>query len=453
MNGADTFTDLQAALDAAPSDATILVCPGTYTGQFTRSLPASIVSHGGAEVTVLDGAMQGSTLRISAGSSIVGLTISGGHGVSLSQGGGIDMTSTGTLLVDRCVISGNSLGGGLRAPDDAVLTIRDTLVAENGLAENGLAENELDFALSAGERVALDLTGSTFSGNGAGIYMRSGSILGGVVTESFGFGITVANLADVPLQVTNTEISHNGAGMYLVGGGGDSEASLTDVSISHNEGGGLQLLDIHAALVGTEISDNTAEYGAGIRLYGNCSVTGGSVINNTATIGGGGILLDQDYLDDILLRDVLVEGNSAPDGAGIFIVSETSRPTSIVGGRLSNNTATGRGGALAMSGCYYCSEVSFEGVEISDNTAAEGGGLFIEGGYLSIEDSALLRNTASVGGGAFVALQGSLVSEGSDWGLGIDANTPGDVFASEEYSGYGSGASFSCSEEGCTPVP
>src|SRR5262249_52756229 len=54
VDGTASFTDLQAALDAASDGSTVLVCPGTYTGAFVASVAVDLESHGDATTTILD---------------------------------------------------------------------------------------------------------------------------------------------------------------------------------------------------------------------------------------------------------------------------------------------------------------------------------------------------------------------------------------------------------------
>jgi hypothetical protein len=88
-------------------------------------------------------------------------------------------------------------------------------------------------------------------------------------------------------------------------------------------------------------------------------------------------------------------------------------------------------------------------VDLTDNAAATGGGLRIEGSA-ALGGCRVLRNQ---GHGALVADGGTLSSITGDWGDGADDNQPGDVFAGATVSGWGAAATFDCTSGGCDPAP
>jgi hypothetical protein len=455
VDAADTFTDLQDALDVARPGATVLVCPGTHTGPFVGGA-VRLVSHAGAAVTILDGNLAGSTLQIAGDSEVIGLTITGGRQAIPYRGGGIDVASSGTLLVEDCVITGNSAsaGGGLYLPTGTAATVRATLVEGNTVEPNDDGVVDAGAGIFAEEDVVLDLTGTTITGNSSyGFFIRSGVVTGGVVTDNRGTGIWV--LAEGPLELIGTEISHNdGVGLLVSYGSSATPVALTDIPISSNADGGMSVSGAHLTMLGTtEIVDNTAVSGGGVTLRAGASLTGGTIAGNTATGSGGGVRIAFGGYDDATLQDVVIEGNVATDGAGVSFGTDSAQVT-FVGGRISGNTATGRGGAFDLPDAgFYSPRIVFSGVEITDNTAGVGGGLYLAGGTLTIEQCTVARNVASEGGGAFVSGQADFASVATSWGLGVDANTPGDVYASGELGGYGASATFSCTAAGCDPAP
>ena len=169
------YPAIQPALDAAAAGDTVLVAPGTYRGAANRNLDFGgkdliLRSSAGAQATIIecDGAPHG--IALSRGETraalIEGLTISGadnydiGGGVSFTfgasptlrdciisnnhsdvYGGGIHISS-GTPLIENCVVRGNSArghtgrGGGILC-SSAEAEIRGCLIEENSAYQSG----------------------------------------------------------------------------------------------------------------------------------------------------------------------------------------------------------------------------------------------------------------------------------------------------------------------------
>jgi predicted outer membrane repeat protein len=202
------------------------------------------------------------------------LTVTGGsaYGVEWErrQGGGI--YNTGFLTLTDCTVSGNTAeqyGGGIYnrwrdvfPPYNSTLTIHDSTVTGNMAEFGGGIRNSAAFTI----------VNSTVSSNTA---------------SQDGGGIASTHSA----TMLDSTVSENMAGRH---GGGIA--------------GGLDVL-------GSVVSGNTAESGAGISV-GSSTIVNSTVSGNTASLRGGGIF-NGIYGEPTLIQ-VSIWGNAAPAGPGIF---------------------------------------------------------------------------------------------------------------------------------------
>lgn len=156
----------------------IVLCPGTYQGNFTINRSVQIFGSGsGSNPTVdsiLDGNAAGRTFGIQDGVSVLlsGLAITNGDG---GIGGGGIRSSAATLTIERCTITGNTArdGAGLSI-FGGVTTVRNSTITQNG-TEDGHNGGGLD-----AENATLIIEGSVFNANtigdnGGGLYLSGGS--------------------------------------------------------------------------------------------------------------------------------------------------------------------------------------------------------------------------------------------------------------------------------------
>ena len=162
--------------------------------------------------------------------------------------------------------------------------------------------------------------------------------------------------------------------------------ALVDLTIangSENLGGGIN----HASagqlvLQRVIIRGNRASEGAGIWSEGSLSIADSVLKNNDTTGNGGGI-----YTDDLTqLTETTLSGNDADlSGGGLYLLPGS---TSIVtNSTLSGNSGTSRGGGIFNSGT-----LSLENATLTGNTVNSPEGFFSNGGGLSNQGTALLSN-------------------------------------------------------------
>jgi len=204
---------LRAAIQEANALAgtdTIVVPAGTYT--LTRAgknenaaatgdldITSTVIVQGaGADVTTVTAAGLDRVFEVTAGgnATLRGLRITGGN--PTANGGGI--ITAGTLVVDRCAITGNtgSLGGGISNSGASTITITDSEISGNVATSQGGGVN-----LQA--TAAKTLTNVTVSGNSAN------NAVGGIIIFN---GATITNVT----IASNTDVGSLGHNLASASG-------------------------------------------------------------------------------------------------------------------------------------------------------------------------------------------------------------------------------------------
>lgn len=479
-----SYDDIQLALDSDSGD--LRICPGAWAGPWvvSRAVVIEAVQPGGV---VLTAPTSGPTVRVDAGGTVAldGIVIEGGVGdparddlggavsnldpattLTLSsvviiggtadRGGGVG--SRGPLVLDDTEIGGASaLGEGGGVWTEASLTATDSTIeansADHGGGIYGTGQISLDATRVAdntatrgggiwtwGELVmsgASEISRNSAADAGGGIYMSTGS---------------TASASDA---VVRDNLAAEGAGVWLTEGQWTGGSILANVATV--DGGGL-LVNGTGSVSGATIEGNTAEQNGGGILFrngGDLTVHASTIRANTA-IRGGGLMAYAYFLEPtVTLTEDVFEANSAVYGGGLTLQNVTTIGDGLTvvsdgeavqdGGGvalyhavLSNvlvraNVATRGGGIAALSDSIFDGAPlanALVAVDIEDNLADEGAGLFVaEDQSLPIDGSSVLRNIASeAGGGAFLAAGDSeLVSTATDFGTGADDNAPEDV--------------------------
>jgi hypothetical protein len=251
---ANSYTSLQAAVDAASPGAALLVrgrCIGVT--MINKSLSITGQSAAGSGSPTLDGGGGGSVLTVGSGVSvtITSLTITNGNA---ALGGGIH--NYGSVTLDASTMTGNTASGdtprGGAIYNDGGGT---SVVLQDGTTIKG---NDSQFA-----------GGGVSVGNG-GLTVKDTSSISGNTAAYYGGGVAVAygsvTLQDKSSVQDNTDTYYEGGGIYDF----DGTVILSDSSSVH---------------------DNGAPDGAGIFVNGGgLTLSGKSTVHdNAATDTGGGI--------------------------------------------------------------------------------------------------------------------------------------------------------------------
>lgn len=353
------FTSIQAALDAAPSGATIAVAAGTYAEPLFANRPVELVGRCAAQVRVTSpgGANAGFQAVGISGIVVRGLALSGHLGgfaaqsssltiedclVENSRGAGVVVLGGGPVVVRRSRIVGTEqdaagkhgqgvlaqLGGQVELVESAVVgshvagvwvesdgstlrlertVVRDSLPAQGG-PDDGVFGSGAS-ALAGGD---LEIVGSLLSGNRraaiavdqGGHAHVEGSVLRGTLFESDG---------------------NHGSGIEVTLG---STAEVTTSAMLDNEGTGAAVADLASKLVvSSSVVRGPIPAGPGPVGVGAVAVAGGALeLTDVALVGNrdAGILA-QDAGSLVtatrtLVRDtVRVVGTVHGDGVGVSV--------------------------------------------------------------------------------------------------------------------------------------
>ena len=251
---------------------------------------------------------------VTYGGLIDGVTVSGGNG---TRGGGVfvnggQYADGGHVTLNQVVVENNQaseMGGGIylfrdgtRSGEtgeyvfDAYLTISNSMVSDNTAPNGGGIYN------AASE---LTITDSTLQNNS--------------VTE-FGGAIYSGGT----LSIERSDISEN---TFTTSGPSEEECqaaqsyeealALGCISQTYAAGGGLYLIDTSATITNTQIEKNTSEWGAGIYLAGQPSLTMDqvSVSHNEAAGGAAGIYNEYGL---VTISRSHINYNTAENSGGAF---------------------------------------------------------------------------------------------------------------------------------------
>jgi hypothetical protein len=291
---------VQAAISAAGDGDTVQVVYGTYYENL--NIAADITVEGGYSKgctdrwsldpadTVINGSAAGSVVSITGGSTAIldGLTLTNGHA---QKGGGVYVSGASPTL-DNVVVTGNVIsptgtttgdstqwayGGGVFVEDGAV-TLTDCEITYN--TSDPSAAN-----ICFGGGLALDWVPAA---------APSAVLEGTSVTNN-------SNPSDTTLY---------GGGLFLDAG---SEVTFegTDNLIAYND----------------------AKAGGGVYMYGNVDLEGVLILDNYASINGGGIHLGSGYNGGLIANNYLVENNAGQKGPSIAAID--------VSVEIANNTIVG----------------------------------------------------------------------------------------------------------------
>lgn len=236
-----------------------------------------------------------------------------------------------------------------------------------------------------------------------------------------GAGLVVLQTNGSRLKVSNVVIKDN-EGMSAAGFLFDknsavemSKSVIEDNSSLKNAGG--------AGLVwGCDVvfSDVTIRNNYALASTGGISISGGtavltrvSVENNSTDGPMGGMYLRNNtkaFFNNVNIKDNVAGGSYA----GILIqgISPDSQFNNV---EITGNTGTNNGGGLALVSAGDIQNVKFKFITVEGNKAASGGGIYLEGTTLTMENCNISDNEASVQGG----------------GIHIGGNTNLDIINSE----------------------
>jgi hypothetical protein len=272
------YSSIQEAVNAASSGDEINVAAGTYNSGGELSIGKNLTLQGaGPERTLITGGF----VLVTASVTIREVTVA--HTEDIENLCRSTASGCPHLTLENSVVKNNSftLGGGI-LNEFGTVTLSNTKVSEN------TAEGLGGGIVSIGGTVTL--SNSTVSGNSAN--------RGGGIWTGNGCTVTLSNST-----VSDNTATAGGPGLFPIGEGG---------GIFFNNFDGATT----ALLRNSTVSGNSAEFGGGIYIEPNNTVTLGNtkVIENKATVEGGGIF----NKTTLAGNNDTITGNTAPVGPGIF---------------------------------------------------------------------------------------------------------------------------------------
>lgn len=340
------------------------------------------------------------------GGKIENNVVSGGWGGGVYSGYAKVDLSAGSIS-NNVNNSTSSSGGGVCAGRSTKLTVGSSADSKTSASANSLTiANNTASSLGGG----IYLTSSPNAETTATI--NSGSISDNNATneKSDGGGIALNNGAKVEMtggKISDNQAVRNGGGVYL---NGTSEFTISGGEISGNtanSGGGI-FTAAKAALLGNG------------KLSGN-------VATNTGYSGGGGVCVSGSAAEftmsggtiDGTLAESSQYGVNASKGGGVFVAGNTK--FTLTGGNIINNTASAKGGGVYVNnnGTFIMSGGKIGGKEDDGNTASStsenvhGGGVYSEG-TVTMNGGEISYNKATTSGTGKIAYGGGVCASGAN---------------------------------------
>ncbi len=483
-------------LELTLEEGTYAICPATWFVNLVAPAPVTLVGVYGQESTTLYG-VSDRILLAEDDLDVSGLSFTIGN--ADEDDGGAILHLAGTLTItDSAFLENTAIRGGAVAiahdeHDPGEVTLTNVSITSSYAEQGGGLYADLHSWLR-GDGVVFEGNVATDDGGGASVVAAANLVL----TDCSFSANTAADLggglhADVswPIALTDTRFDGNeargeGAGAWLAGPDNVDLDGLTFASnVAGNGGGGLAAYADSLRTTSLTFTDNVSDGdGGGLYVYANgVSLDGFEATGNRASGAGGGaavivtsaLVLTASHLgenqatdagglwvhgeDDPSvtadLDDVLLEANSANDGAGALIEVGTAVLAAV---QVTGNVAGGDGGGLWVDAAVSAGS----GVRVDGNSADRGGGLYLyRGSYTctgsSGTDEGFRTNSADRGGAAAVGTEDGtqLGADLCDFGADSEDNTATDagpdVFLTgpESAYDYGDDATFTCDGVSC----
>jgi len=383
LNIPNEYSAIQTGLNAAGTNDTVLVQPGTYYENiiWPETYGIKLQSAGDTSNTIIDGGNNGSVIIINgSGLTIDSTTIISGfkitNGTSIFYGGGIAMDSVANPILEDLLFVNNAAyyGGALSCKQAS--PIITNVVARNNTATEGGAYYFYDYS----NATLTDVEVSYNTANkGGGIFCNE-------------YASPVIKRA----QINNNTASLGGGGIFSKTSG---NFSLTESEVSYNScygadwgendgGGGIRSGPwSNPTIRNTIISNNYSEgYGGGYRCAASSPILEDiTFLNNTSLIRGGGLSLYS--VCEVELRNSTFIDNSSNMGGGLNI--RGIQDASVIIGNQFINNSSNTGGAIHLD---YCSP-SFLNNTLSNNEAtAQGDGIWSISASSAFSQNNIYRN-------------------------------------------------------------
>lgn len=381
------FSEMRGNTAANGSGGAIYMENGTAEIKDTASVSANSANKGGA-ICVNRGAVS-----TSGSPSLVGNTASGSDGGAIWIGTG-SVNMEGGAGEGNKALSGN---GGFVYAENATVTVSGTTSVVNANKAGSGA------AIYAG-------TGAVNFSNGSAANNESTSGAGGAIYAGSGdVNVTEASFT------SNRSVSDKGGAVYaangnvyISGGSMGSNTAGADGGAVYAGSGSVSADD------SSEFINNTASAGKGgavCALSGSVDITNSKLENNTAGTDGGAVYADK---GTVTFTNVAAGGSSKGNTAGQnggAVYAGSGNLTVSGGSMLSNSASAGSGGAIyAGAGVISISSTAF-----TENSALSGfgGAVYLNSGNLTLASVTASGNQAVNGAAVYNNVGRATLSSGS----------------------------------------
>ena len=299
-------------------------------------------------------------------------TIKGeGNTITVNQGAGIKVTGGETVLnlgaegyAEKLTIDGNAKGAFITVSGGATAYMYENVTLQNRQQVDQacvvLEENSV-FNMHGGViQNCKGKYGGVSLKNGSRFIMEGGTISGCSANEGGGLYATNQSTITINTGTISGCSAGAGGGLYATYSSKITINKGTISECSASEGGGLYVDGSTLTIEGGTISGCTASgagMGGGLCAYNSIITIGGGTIENNKAIYGGGVALNNSWINPITNWKVI--GNKAYQtksvnggiGGGIYLDNGKDKPTMNISdgsNKIYNNTAVGHGADICL---------------------------------------------------------------------------------------------------------
>ena len=377
------YTSLQAAINDAESWDTITAEAGTYYENLVINKHIYLIG-AGKDTTIINGQQLGSVITITPGVvvTITGFTITNGK----TQAGGGIFNNGGTLTLQNSTVTGNKVFSDTTTIFGAGIYNRGSLTLQNS-------------QVSGNTMLSLDSRGGGIYNDGGSVMLQNSQITGNTGNGGSSVGGGIYNFwGNVILQ--NSQITgnmlHAGYSYFCAGAGIYNEGNVT-------------LLNSQITGNSLSASEGFFQSGGGIYNLGNVYSNYLSSVNGNTpdqVNGNSIIIVPCTNLRTLALYFTIQDAvNNALDGDTISVAPGTyyenivvNRNINIIGAGKDETIIDGQQkDSVIIINPDIIANIS--GFTIRNGNAERGGGIFINGATLTLQNSTVTGNTATYGGG------------------------------------------------------
>ena len=250
-------------------------------------------------------------------------TVTGGHA---TNGGGFDI-QRGNIEIENCIIEKNTAtsGGGVNIGGSANVKITGSKIRDNTVtgASGGAIYLASGWAYDGYYNCVCEIVDTKLNGNsasvGGAVGLGASLFHDGINNAYGGKGVTATFIMDGESTIDGNTASYRGGAVYLTGNG--SRFLMKNGTITNNTTTGYE----GGAIWATNYGGVTIEKGT---ISGNTAKTYGGAIYMKANIGetnsSAKLAIETGVRDVLNLGEVLITDNSAKQGGGIYIDSYAS---------------------------------------------------------------------------------------------------------------------------------